>query len=82
MIGRDALNVIYEQDRKRVLRRRKRQWESGGVLDVSYRMYHKDGHLVWIHLNGRRMGPLAESTRFYAVLRGFPRKPGFSEHCQ
>ena len=28
MIGRDALNVIYEQDRKRVLRRRKRQWKA------------------------------------------------------
>lgn len=77
MIGRDALNVIYEQDRKRVFEAAQKAVESGGVLDVSYRMYHKDGHLVWIHLNGRRMGPLAESTRFYAVLRGFPRKPGF-----
>lgn len=70
MIGRDALNVIYEQDRKRVFEAAQKAVESGGVLDVSYRMYHKDGHLVWIHLNGRRMGPLAESTRFYAVFTG------------
>ena len=60
MIGRDALNVIYEQDRKRVFEAAQKAVESGGVLDVSYR----------IHLNGRRMGPLAESTRFYAVFTG------------
>lgn len=43
---------------------------SGQVLDVSYRMPHKNGTLVWIHLNGRRMGPLSEKTKFYAVFTG------------
>ena len=44
--------------------------QSGEVLDVSYRMRHKNGQLIWIHLNGRRMGPLAENTGFYAVFTG------------
>ena len=32
MIGRDALNVIYEQDRKRVFEAAQKAVESGGVL--------------------------------------------------
>lgn len=70
MAREDALNIIYEPDRERVLEAAKSAVISGEVLDVSYRMYHKNGSLIWIHLNGRRMGPLAESTRFYAVFTG------------
>ena len=70
MVRRNAFDVIYEPDRKRVLEAAKTALISGEVLDVSYRMYHKDGNLIWIHLNGRRMGPLAEKMRFYAVFTG------------
>lgn len=66
----DAMDVIYEPDRERVLAEAKAALIGGGVLDVSYRMRHKDGTLIWVHLNGRRMGPLSESTRFYAVFTG------------
>ncbi len=70
MIKNNALDIIYEQDRDRVLEAARNAVIGGGVLDVSYRMYHKNGSLIWIHLNGRRIGPLAESTRFYAVFTG------------
>lgn len=70
LVRHDALDIIYEPDRKRVLDATKAALISGEVLDVSYRMYHKDGNLIWIHLNGRRMGPLSEKTRFYAVFTG------------
>ncbi len=70
LIRDDALNIIYEQDRERVTAAAQAALLSGEVLDVSYRMRHKDGGLIWIHLNGRRMGPLSESTRFYAVFTG------------
>ena len=70
MIKEDALDIIYGPDRERVLEAAKAAVINGTVLDVSYRMYHKNGNLIWIHLNGRRMGPLAESTRFYAVFTG------------
>lgn len=70
LVRDDALDIIYEQDRPRVLAAAQSSVIGGGVLDVSYRMRHKDGRLIWIHLNGRRMGPLAESTRFYAVFTG------------
>ncbi|PWM36211.1 MAG: PAS domain S-box protein [Clostridiales bacterium] len=68
LVGDDALNTVYEADQKRVRAAAKAALESGGVLDISYRMRHKDGSLIWIHLNGRRMGPLSENPRFYAVF--------------
>ena len=33
-------------------------------------MVNKDGDLVGSHVKGGRMGGLAESTRFYAVVTG------------
>lgn len=68
LVREDALNVIYEADRERVMEAVELAVKSGDVLDVSYRMRHKNGELIWIHLNGRRMGPLAKSMRFYAVF--------------
>ena len=70
MVRENALNVIYPPDRKRVLAAAQKALDSGGVLDASYRMRHKDGSLIWIHLNGRRMGPPSEVSRFYAVFTG------------
>lgn len=70
IIRGDALNIIYEQDRERVMKAAAEALLSGEVLDVSYRTRHKNGNLIWVHLNGRRMGPLADVTRFYAVFTG------------
>lgn len=70
MVADNALDIIYEPDRDRVLAAAVAALKSGEVLDVSYRMRHKNGQLIWIHLNGRRTGPLAESTGFYAVFTG------------
>ena len=70
MVANDALDVIYPPDRDRVLAAARVALAGGQVLDVSYRMRHKDGRLVWIHLNGRRMGPPSGNTGFYAVFTG------------
>ena len=64
----DALAFVYEQDRPRVSVAVLAAMDSGEVLDISYRTRHKNGSLVWIHLNGRRMGPRSDSARFYAVF--------------
>ena len=56
MIRNNVLDIIYEPDRERVFAAAKAAVISGDVLDVSYRMRHKDGSLIWIHLNGRRSG--------------------------
>lgn len=70
MVKGDALDLICEMDRKRVLKAAEIAVKTGELLDISYRIYHKDGRLVWVHLNGRRMGPLSGTPRFYAVFTG------------
>ncbi|MGI6058082.1 MAG: PAS domain-containing protein [Blautia sp.] len=66
----DAFRLIHEPDRERVLSAMRVSLETGKVLDVSYRIRHRDGGLVWIHLRGRRMDACSESVRFYAVFTG------------
>lgn len=70
LIRDDAINVIYGPDRPRVLEAAKKALISGEVLDISYRMRHKDDNLIWVHINGRRLGPLSDNTRFYVVFTG------------
>lgn len=66
----DPFRLIYAEDRPRVEKAGKESVRSGEVLDIFYRVHHKNGRLVWIHLNGRRIGPLAKSTKFYASFTG------------
>ena len=70
MIREDAFRIVYEADRERVLQATGNALDGNHVLDVSFRMCHKDGTLIWIHLNGRRMDPGTEPARFYAVFTG------------
>ena len=70
MIQRDALDMVYEADRRRVRAAVDSAMENGLALDVFYRIRHKDGRLVWIHMNGRRMGPLTGLSRLYIVITG------------
>lgn len=72
----NALDLIYKPDRERVFKAAKAAFESGEVLNISYRMHHKDGHLLWIHLNGQRMEPLTDGARFYTIFTRM-----FTETC-
>ena len=66
----DAFRLIHEADRERVLSAMRSSFENGKVLDVSYRIRHRDGGLIWIHLRGRRMDTCSEAVQFYAVFTG------------
>lgn len=68
--GNDAFQVVYEEDRERVRAAVLRAVRSGEPVEISYRTLHKDGRLVWLHLNGRRMDALTGPTTFYAVFTG------------
>lgn len=70
LVSDDAVHAIYEPDRERVLAVARAALASGEILDVSFRTHHKDGSLIWIHLSGRRIGPLSGCMRFYAVFTG------------
>ena len=66
----NVFNIIYEEDRARVARAGETALATGEVLNLSYRTRHKNGSLIWIRLNGRRIGPLTETVRFYASFTG------------
>lgn len=70
LYGDDALGMVYTLDRERVVTAAKAALLSGEVLDVSFRMRHRDGKLIWVHLNGRRIDPVSDNARFYAVFTG------------
>ncbi len=83
LIRRDALDVVYEADQKRVRNAVDHTISNGMVLDVFYRILHKDGRLVWIHMSGRRMGPLDEDPRIYLVITGMSAEDtAVPDNCQ
>ena len=44
--------------------------DRGNILDISYRIRHKNGKLIWVHLNGRRIETAQGDIGFYAVFTG------------
>lgn len=62
----DVLDIVYEGDRNRVSQAARAAMRTGEILNISYRIQHRDGGLVWVHLNGRRIGTLTENSNFYA----------------
>ncbi len=41
--------VLHPDDRARALAENERHNETGDPLRMEYRMFHKDGHVVWVH---------------------------------
>ncbi|MCQ5130211.1 PAS domain-containing protein [Butyricicoccus faecihominis] len=70
IVHADAIASVYEPDRERVLLAARSSLSRRTVLDVSYRMRHRNGELIWLHLNGRRIENTGDSLCFYAVFTG------------
>lgn len=68
LVRHNALDMVYGSDKKRVAEAVREALDNGAALDISYRIYHKNGILIWVHLSGWRMEPLAEQARIYAVF--------------
>ena len=63
--------LVYERDRARVRREAEEALLHRRDLDMSYRVRHSDGSLVWVHLNGRYVSRPGQE-RFYTVFTGMP----------
>lgn len=63
-------SMIYELDKERVRSASKEAMEKGSVLDISYRMRHKTGRMIWVHLNGRFAEAVSGELKFYGVFTG------------
>lgn len=67
----DALNTLYAPDKERVIKQSQNAIKNDTVLEISYRLCHKDGSLVWVHLNGKRMKTAVENDiQVYVVITG------------
>lgn len=70
IIRTDGMDVVYVNDRERVLKAVQDALSKGTQMDVSCRMHNRQGELTWIHINARRMRSLSEDGKLYAVLTG------------
>ena len=52
----DVTSLIYEEDRHRVVHAAIAALKSGHVIDETYRVYHKNGSLLWVHMNAVQIG--------------------------
>ncbi len=55
-ISGDAAVIIYQEDKHRFLHAATETLKRGQPIDETYRIYHKNGGLVWVHLNGVVIG--------------------------
>ncbi|MEA5020376.1 MAG: PAS domain-containing protein [Gordonibacter sp.] len=68
-IGNDAARAVYEPDRQRLMKVAVDAFRDGYPIDITYRIYHKEGHLVWVRLNGLPMEQTPEGVLVYAIFQ-------------
>ncbi|NLD19393.1 MAG: response regulator [Clostridiales bacterium] len=66
----DASKIIYKEDKKRVYETSVKALENDESIDITYRIYHKNGGLVWVRLNAV---PIARENDGYLVHAVFQR---------
>ncbi|MDD3336040.1 MAG: response regulator [Eubacteriales bacterium] len=65
----DASAIMYGEDRQRLLDAAMATLNSGNAIDETYRIYHKNGSLVWVHLNGILIGKENGASIMHAVFQ-------------
>ncbi len=68
-IGLDATSLVYPADKKRLLSKTITALQNNQSIDEIYRICHKDGHPLWVHLNGLPMEHNDEGVLVYAVFQ-------------
>lgn len=56
LIKGDAAQMTHPDDREKVVRELRYACENDTVADFEFRKVHRDGHIVWVHLQGRKIG--------------------------
>lgn len=70
IVGTDAMNIVYPVDRPRVAAFAAEAIRTKRDAGIAYRIMHKDGSVVWVHLNVRFIEDESHETKFYAVFTG------------
>ena len=69
IIGDDAASIVYAEDRYRLAAAAIATLQSGKPIDETYRIYHKNGSLVWVRLNGIVIGKEDGKPLIHAVFQ-------------
>ena len=56
LIKGDAAQMTHPDDRQMVVRELRYACQNDTVADFEFRKVHRDGHIVWVHLQGRKIG--------------------------
>lgn len=72
-IGVDAASIVYHGDRHRLVDAAIATLKCGKPIDETYRIYHKNGSLVWVRLNGTVIGEEDGAPLIHAVVQSPPR---------
>lgn len=73
-IKNDAADAVYKGDRDRLYAGAIEALRGGETIDETYRIYHKDGSLVWVHLTGMPIGEEEGHIIVYAVFQSASRQ--------
>ncbi len=76
--GEDLVNVV-PQDIKQLRSAFHKAVDEHTDLDVTYRIIHRDGHLVWINMQGRTIGMQNGNPLFLAIYRNMSETTGIYE---
>ena len=69
LIREDIISAItYEEDQPELRRRIVIAAGTGAPFSMTYRIKHKDGHLVWIQLSATMMQELPDGKIYYAII--------------
>ena len=72
VIHENAFGAVFERDTQRVTEAALEAVRTGKPFNISYRTRCKNGNLAWIHMRGRRIGPLTENCKFCVYFSGTP----------
>ncbi len=68
-IEENAADIVYEPDRNRLIHAVMHTLMKGEPIDEVYRIHHKDGHLVWVRLNGHPIGKSENGVLVHAIFQ-------------
>lgn len=69
IIGNDATQLIYSEDKKRIWNSAMEMLQSGQPIDETYRICHKNGTFIWIRINGAIVGEQEGVPILHAVFQ-------------
>ncbi|WP_455599417.1 PAS domain S-box protein [Cloacibacillus sp.] len=74
LIKRDAAEMVYSGDVERVLAAVREGLANDAPIDVTFRKRHTGGGLVWVHLQGKKIGEADGCPLIHAVFHNISRE--------